>query len=123
MTDRVDINRVLVQMRTLKAQAQNRQTNELQRPLDLPGGMEVGKVRSSQEVPNFNDMLGQAVNKVNETQKQSSVLAKAFEMGDPNVSITQVMVASQKASVSFEAMTQVRNKLIEAYEKVMSMPV
>lgn len=123
MTDRVDINNVLNQMRTMKMQVQNR-------PLDRPPGaigtgmgLDVAKTHSTQEVPNFSQMLGQAVNKVNETQKQSGALAKAFEMGDPDVSITQVMVASQKAGVSFDAMTQVRNKLIEAYEKVMSMPV
>jgi len=50
-------------------------------------------------------------------------LSRSFEQGDPGVSLTQVMVASQKASVSFQAMTQVRNKLIDAYQEVMNMQV
>jgi flagellar hook-basal body complex protein FliE len=68
-------------------------------------------------------MLEQAVNKVTEVQKTSAGLATAYEKGDPNVDITDVMVASQKASVSFQSMVQVRNKLIDAYKDVMNMPV
>ena len=44
-------------------------------------------------------------------------------MGDPNVGITEVMIASQKSSVAFGAMVEVRNKLLEAYKEVMRMQV
>lgn len=124
MTDRVDINRLLVEMRTLKNQAQ-----AFQRPQDLAArdvaeaGGRPGEVGKSSEVPSFGQMLEQAVNKVNDTQKASADMAKAYELGDPNVDVTDVMVASQKASVSFQSMVQVRNKLIEAYRDVMNMPV
>jgi flagellar hook-basal body complex protein FliE len=60
---------------------------------------------------------------VNETQQKSVTLATAYEQGSPDVSITQVMVQAQKASVSFEALTQVRNKVVKAYEDIMKMPV
>jgi flagellar hook-basal body complex protein FliE len=33
------------------------------------------------------------------------------------------MIAAEKSSVAFEAMTQVRNKLVEAYQEIMNMPV
>jgi len=33
------------------------------------------------------------------------------------------MIATQKASVSFQAMLQVRNKLVDAYKDIMSMPM
>ena len=46
-----------------------------------------------------------------------------FEKGDPDVSLAEVMVALEKASVSFQAMTQVRNELLSAYQEVMNMPV
>jgi flagellar hook-basal body complex protein FliE len=39
------------------------------------------------------------------------------------VDITDVMVASQKASVAFQATVQVRNKVIEAYKDVMNMAI
>ena len=116
MTERVDINRVLMQMRSYKAQAQNHAEIQSDRVSALD---KTGKT----EKADFSDILGQAVNKVNATQKHSSALATAFEKGDPNVSITQVMVASQKASVSFQAMTEVRNKLVDAYEQIMKMPI
>ena len=122
MTDRVDINRLLVEMRSLKSQAQ-----AFQKPQGLAaedtrtaGIKQAGKAET---VPSFGEMLEQAVNSVNSVQKQSAAMATAYEMGDPNVDITDVMVASQKASVSFQSMVQVRNKLIEAYRDVMNMPV
>ena len=49
--------------------------------------------------------------------------ANAFEVGQSGVDLTDVMIASQKASVSFQAMTQVRNKLVQAYQDIMQMPV
>jgi flagellar hook-basal body complex protein FliE len=50
-------------------------------------------------------------------------MSDAFVKGEPNVDLTEVMVAVQKASLSFQAMTQVRNKLVQAYQDVMNMPV
>jgi len=49
--------------------------------------------------------------------------AVSFAKGDTSTDLTEVMVAMQKASLSFQAMTQVRNKLLEAYKDVMNMPV
>ena len=68
-------------------------------------------------------MFKSAIDSVNELQKTSGELRTAYERGDSQVSLTQVMVASQKASVSFQAVSQVRNRLVEAYKEVMKMPV
>ncbi len=70
----------------------------------------------------FADLMQQAVDKVNETQMETSSLRTAFEMGE-NVDLAQVMIAAQKSRVSFEALTQVRNKLLSAYQDVMNMSV
>ena len=72
---------------------------------------------------NFSTLLKQSIDKVNELQQSSGGLAKAFELGDPNVSLAEVMIARQKSSVAFESVLQVRNKLMEAYREVMSMQV
>ena len=77
----------------------------------------------SRDICHFNDMLGKAVNNVHEVQSQASELRTAYEMGDPNVDITRVMIAAQKSSVSFEALTQVRNRVVRAYEDIMNMPI
>ncbi len=49
--------------------------------------------------PSFSEMLSQAVDKVNETQQASTAMANAFEVGQSGVDLTDVMIASQKASV------------------------
>ena len=122
VTDRVDINQLLTQMRDIRGQMQ---TPSMQAP-DLSSAVTEGRgidgTKSSDKV-GFSDVLKQAVNSVNETQMQSSSLQRAFEMGDPEVDITQVMIQMQKASVSFEAMTQVRNRLVSAYQDIMNMPI
>lgn len=124
MTDRVDISRLLGDMRAMKAQ-----TQAFQRPQaigDTPNGMRnLGPlpVDGTTKVPSFGDLMTQAVNKVNDVQKTSSAMADAYERGVAGVDITDVMIASQKASVSFQAAVQVRNKLIEAYRDVMNMPI
>jgi len=71
----------------------------------------------------FGAVLGQFVKQVNEAQTASTDLAARFEQGDEKVSLAQVMVASQKSSVSFQAVVQVRNKLLSAYQDVMNMQI
>lgn len=127
MTDRVDISRLLNDMRAMKAQ-----TQAFQRPHALRGeepmtnglrNLGGGQVNEATKVPSFGDLMSQAVSKVNEVQQTSSAMADAYERGVAGVDITDVMIASQKASVSFQAMVQVRNKLVEAYKEVMNMPI
>ncbi len=77
----------------------------------------------STSTPSIGEMMGNAVNHVNETQKQAGSLSTRYTQGDPNVDLPEVMVAMQKSSVSFQAMSQVRNKLLEAYKDIMNMPV
>ena len=54
---------------------------------------------------------------------QANALRQGYEVGHPGVRLTQVMVAAEKSSIAFEAMTQVRNKLVDAYKEIMNMPV
>ena len=72
---------------------------------------------------NFGDLLQKSINAVNETQQTASSLRTSFEKGEEGIDLAEVMIAAQKSSVSFEAMVAVRNKLVEAYKDIMSMPV
>jgi len=72
---------------------------------------------------NFTDVLTNAIDKVNDMQQQAGKLSDAFVSGDKSVDLTQVMVAGQKANISFEAMVQVRNKLVSAYQEIMNMQI
>lgn len=122
MVERADINNVLSEIRNMRSQMmQNQrveQDNDVRGRIDSPQKVEQGR-----ETASFGDMLSRAVGSVNELQQTSSELKTSYEMGDPNVDITRVMIASEKASVSFEALTQVRNRVVKAYEDIMNMPV
>ena len=124
--ERTDINQLLQQMRQMQSQLHTEQggireaaTGQgLQAPNALGGAAAAGE-----KVKDFGELFQQAIGSVNATQHQAAALATSFEQGDPKVSLAQVMVASQKASVSFQALTQVRNHLVEAYKDIMNMPV
>jgi flagellar hook-basal body complex protein FliE len=60
---------------------------------------------------------------VNGNQSAAKDMVTRYEMGDPKVDLPEVMIALQKSSVSFQAMTQVRNKMIEAYKEIINMPL
>ncbi len=106
MTD-VNVSKVLAQMRAMSELAQGSQLQNGTKP----------------DAPDFSRMLKGAIDAVNENQKTAGELAEAFETGDPGVDLAQVMVAMQKASLSFQSMVQVRNKLLAAYQDIMNMPV
>ncbi len=72
---------------------------------------------------NFAEMLKSAVNEVNSAQQGADKLAEAFQLGQPNTNIQDVMISLQKANLSFQTMVQVRNKLVEAYQTVTTMQV
>jgi len=72
--------------------------------------------------PSFSNMFSQALDHVNGLQQTAGQLQDSYLRGD-NVDITRVMVASQKAGIAFQAVVQVRNKLVDAYKDVMNMPL
>ena len=71
----------------------------------------------------FSNLLTKSINSVNDLQMESKKLGDAFVTGDPGVSLAEVMVAKQKASIAFEATIQVRNRLLSAYKEIMAMQV
>lgn len=116
MIERADIHSVLLQMRAMQADAQ-----QGIKAVNFPTSpVEVAQVGTTQ---GFDNLLKNAIDRVNETQTQASRLATAYETGDPRVELSQVMIQLQKSSVSFQALTQVRNRLVTAYEDVMKMPI
>lgn len=71
----------------------------------------------------FGALLKSAIENVNDIQQQAGKLSDSFEKGDPQTNLTEVMVALQKAKISFQAMVEVRNKLVGAYQDIMNMQV
>lgn len=70
----------------------------------------------------FADFLKESINKVNEAQVKSDALTEKLAKGE-NVDLHQVMIASQKASITLQATMEIRNKVVEAYQEVMRMQV
>lgn len=98
---------LLVQMRAMSAQIQGK-------AVEAP---------TAEQSSNFADLLRQSIDKVNNLQQTSDTLSQSFQKGDPNVQMSEVMVSLQKANVSFQAMVEVRNKLVSAYQEIMNMQV
>ncbi|MCU7810847.1 MAG: flagellar hook-basal body complex protein FliE [Candidatus Thiodiazotropha sp. (ex Notomyrtea botanica)] len=102
----MNIDQVLAQMRVMSAKATS-QTEEV----------------PANGSADFGALLKQSIDKVNDIQQEAGAMRASFEKGEGDMDLAQVMVAAQKSSLSFEAMVQVRNKLIEAYKDVMNMPI
>ncbi|KTC49433.1 flagellar hook-basal body protein FliE, partial [Pseudomonas fluorescens ABAC62] len=83
MSQGIEFNRLMLDMRSMQMDA-------MAKPKAVAPAPELGQ-------SSFADMLGQAINKVSDTQQASSQLANAFEIGKSGVDLTDVMVASQKA--------------------------
>ena len=107
MANTINTDTLLVQMRAMASQAQSKSI-----------AMEQTTSNSA-----FTDVLKNALNAVNTQQQQADQLADAFQKGDPSIQMAEVMVSLQKAGISFQAMVEVRNKLVSAYHDIMNIQV
>jgi len=109
----MQISQVLAEMRALQARAS--------------AGIGTGGIAESStaaaQPSDFATLLRGAVDHIATMQNQATSLADAYEAGDKSVDLTKVMLEVQKAGLAFRAMTEVRNKLVDAYQQVMNMSV
>ena len=106
---RMEIDSVLAQIRSLSAQTRLTPTATSQ--------------TQQAGVSEFANVLKKGIDQVNQTQVNATALADAFDRGTAGVELPQVMLEMQKASVSFRALTEVRNRLVTAYQDIMNMPL
>ncbi len=83
---------------------------------------ELGKGGASSPVEGAGKFFSELVSKVNEIQVQSDKAIQGLASGE-NKNLHEVMIAVEKSSISFQFMSQVRNKALEAYQEVMRMQV
>ena len=102
----IAINQVLAQMRAMQALANPQATPE-----------------AVQGRGNFSNLMQDSIREVNAAMQESRAMTTRFEMGDPSVSLAEVMVNSQKAGLQFQAVAEIRNRVLSAYKEVMNMPV
>jgi flagellar hook-basal body complex protein FliE len=122
-TGGIDASRIESMLAQLKAAAQRPQADSasgLASAASLSGAQSSSPSTSK---VNFSDALKASLNQVNKVQVEAEQLGKSFAMGDDSVSLSDVMIAGQKANISFQATVQVRNKLVSAYHDIMNMQV
>jgi flagellar hook-basal body complex protein FliE len=71
----------------------------------------------------FSALIRHYIDEVNGVQQQATTLAADFESGARDVQLLDVMVSLQKSRIAFEALTQVRNRFLSAYQEIMNMQV
>ena len=104
----MQIQQVLAEMRALQSRASG-----------ISPEVPTGGARPT----DFASLLKDSVEHIAAMQNQATALAGAYETGDKSVDLTRVMLEVQKAGLAFRAMTEVRNKLVDAYQQVMNMSV
>jgi flagellar hook-basal body complex protein FliE len=115
----IDASRIESMLAQMKKAAQKPETSQVDA---LANGLTTKPVGNAEKV-SFTDVLKSSLDQVNQVQKQSETLGKNFAMGDDSVSLSDVMIAGQKANITFQATVQVRNKLVSAYQEMMNMQV
>jgi len=71
----------------------------------------------------FSNVLKSSLDGVAQAQAKSEAMQKAFVLGDDRVSLSDTMIAMQKASINLQTTVQVRNKFVQAYNDIMNMQV
>ena len=107
----IDTSRMLLELRAMAAEVGRQNAASAGDAGAQAGGLDVGQV------------LQRSIDQVDGMQSTASALATAYEQGAPGVALTRVMLESNKASLAFRAMSEVRNKLVNAYQEVMNMPI
>ena len=103
------VENLLAQMRAVARESQGLSAG----PITSAGGDNGG----------FAAELSRSLDRVSHAQNAANTQAKAFEMGDPDISLSNVMIDLQKAGLAFQASVQVRNRLVDAYKEIANMAV
>ena len=77
-------------------------------------------ISAKEPVPDFQQLLKTAIDKVNEIQQDASERMHNVDSGESQ-DLLGTMLATQKSGLTFQALIQVRNKAVSAYEEIMRM--
>ena len=92
----------------------------------LPAGLDLtapgGSTAATGSGSSFENMLGGFVKEVSDQQAAAGEAVSGLLSGQ-NVSLHQAMISVEEASVSFQLMVEVRNRLLDSYQELMRMQV
>jgi len=109
----MQIDQVLAQIRSFSTHGTG-----LSRPA-APGTEAAGGAAA----PAFGQLLKDGIAAVNQSQQLAASQADAYERGVPGVDLARTMLETQKATVEFRALAEVRNRLVTVYQDIMNMPI
>lgn len=111
----------------------SKQTAALQEPMQVQGGIEMNNISdvvaqnsvaglnngsaTANFAKSFSNSLSNGINSVNGAVTASNKAQEAFAAGE-DVSVHDVMIASEKASLSLGLAMQLRNKLLNIYNEI-----
>ncbi len=105
-------NDLLMQMEQMKSKANGK-----------ANAINTDEGSNNSKINNFKEILSNYVNNVNSNQINANDLSAKMAMGDKNVSLSQVVPELVKAELEFNLLVQVKNKIVQAYQKIMDMPM
>lgn len=119
------VTSILSQIRSFQAQAGHTVAPPAEMPRGdaIPNAGAIAGTLGRAAPSSFSDTLKGALSGVNQAQQASGALARDFELGVPGADLARVMVASQTSQIAFRATVEVRNRLVQAYQDVMNMPL
>lgn len=88
-------------------------------PVDAPRSASPSAVLSK----SFSAVLQESLDQVNASQETAKQLGERFAQGDEQTSLSDALLASQKASLSLQTAVQFRNRFVAAYQNIMNMQV
>jgi flagellar hook-basal body complex protein FliE len=96
--------------------------NSVLAPANAVGGSTASGDASKPSV-DFGSVLKSSLDRVDASQQKAEAISRSFEMSNNDVDLHDVMLSLQKANIDFQTAVQVRNKLVSAYQSIMSMSV
>jgi flagellar hook-basal body complex protein FliE len=79
-------------------------------------------VRETKPSEGFGASLREALGKVNQLQQEADRAAESFSVGRTQ-DVAGTLIAVEKANLGLQLALQVRNKLLEAYQEILRMPI
>jgi flagellar hook-basal body complex protein FliE len=86
-------------------------------PLSLPGGIHSPAGSSGR---GFDQALGNAIRSVEDFQRTAGESVEKFLSGESE-DLHRAVMATQRAELALELFSQVRNKVVQAYQEIMRM--
>ena len=103
----------------IKGVENNMGVSGISRPFPKESG---AGTKTASTAEGFTQVFGDLVGKVNDLQTKADKAVEMLATGESK-NLHEVMIAMEKSSISFQFLSQVRNKAIEAYHEIMRMQV